>query len=192
MDKAWIYSQSCLDPEKHGPLIDDIYRYAAMAGLGGSNMRHIWEPIEKHGLSEEETLMLKNIKKLSKRGQAGALYVGQDSGMIADRFMALTGCMVRNYVDARYVPLERAIDEFKEQGAVSAAVACIPNFHTDATCLKDWRISLLYDLLLQHMSEGKLIIGYVQDMAKMETDYPATMCAFLKANFLPIGDEQWN
>lgn len=185
--KELIFSKGCLAPEKHGALVAEIDKYAAIAGLGGGNMRYIWEPIEKYGLSDLETKMLKNIKRLGSQGKGGAIYVAQEPGMIVDRFMALTGCMVRNHVDARFMPLECVIDEYNEHRSISAAVACIPNFHTQATSLPPWRISLLSDLLVQHMSEGKLIVGYVENAVKIRSAYPAAVCDLLQNKFITLG-----
>ncbi len=183
-----IFSKGCLTPDKHGPLVAEIDKFAAVAGLGGANKRYIWEPLEKYNLSDMEVTVLKGLKQLSSLGKGGVIYVGQKPAAIADRLMALTGCMVRNYVDARFTPLEHLITEYKEQRCIAAEVACVPNLHTEATCLQAWQKSLLSDLLLHHMSEGKLIFGYVQNPTKMQADYPAAIHDLLKSRFYTIGE----
>src|SRR5688572_4798293 len=109
-----IYASGCLTPEKHGPLVAEIDKFAAIAGLGGGNMRYIWEPIGNVSLTKGEIGILQNIKKLAAQGKGGVLYVGENPSAIVKKLMALTGCMLRNYVDARFMPLESVIEEYNQ------------------------------------------------------------------------------
>lgn len=183
--KTHIFAKGCLTEEKHTPLVAQIDKYAAIAGLGGGNMRYIWEPLQN--LTEMETLVLKNIKKLGEKGKCGLLYVGGDPQKIADRLMALTGCMLRNYVDAQFMTLEKMLKEYADRESISAAVACIPNLHMVGTYLPPWQQSLLYDLLLQHMADGKLIIGYIENTTKMKSFYSPAVHDHLKSRFFTTG-----
>lgn len=187
MNKSQIYDAGCLYPEKHQVLVDDLYKYAAQAGLSG-NEDFIWKSVEPYELSEIEKLFLQKLDKIPKeKGKYGLLYCEQDSEDIAERLMAITGLLVRNFIDARYMTLQDFLGHFKEHGGVQSKVLCIPNLYVADAPLNKWDMNPFYDALLHHMSEAKLIIGYIESLASMRKDYPAAVCNHFENKFLRIG-----
>ena len=108
------FTNGCLTAEKHGPLMAGIDKYAAIAGI---STRYVRQPI-KFDLTTVEMATLKNIKRLSSQGMYGMIYVGGSPADCTERLMALTGCMLRNYVDARFMPLEGMLKEYKEHASI--------------------------------------------------------------------------
>jgi hypothetical protein len=180
--------KGCLNPEKHNTLVANIEKYAEISGLGGGNKHFIWESIAKYNLNKLEMTVLENLKRMPSSGKKGVLYIGQPPSQITEKFMALTGCMVRNFVDARCMTLEKVLYEYKENKEIEASVVCIPNLCTDATDLPKWQQGLLSDFLIQHQHSGKLLFGYIQNASKMGLCFPSSVCDHLKNNFITTGD----
>jgi hypothetical protein len=188
MDKSLlkneIYQKGCLNLEKHAPLVDKLDTYAQAAGLAGGNRRYIWEPL--NGFSKLELEVLRKAHKLCEEGKYGLLYVGGNPGKAVDRLMAITGCFVRNFVDARYMTVETMLKSYAEEKAVAGKVACVPNLFVKGGSL-GWQKGMVYDLLLQHMGDGKLLFAYVQDLNALGAEYGQPIADHLRERFFKVG-----
>ncbi len=180
-----IYQKGCLTPEKHRALVERFDTYALVSGLGGGNRRFIWEPLPE--MTKLELDALKKARRLPEFGKYGVLYVGGNSSLVVNRLMSITGCFVRNFVDARYVTIETAMKMFKAEGSVSGEVVCIPNLYAKGSSL-GWQKGMMYDFLLHQMAEGKLIFAYAQDLEGVAFEYGQPAANHLLERFIKIGE----
>lgn len=181
LTKKEIYEAGCLKPEDHRALVDNFYGYAAAAGLGGANCQYIWKPLQAP--NAVEVTAFKNFSQLSAKGQRGLLYCGNSLSNATDRLMAVTGCMVRNYVDARFTTIEKALHVYAEEKEIHGRVLCIANFFMNGGSL-GWKKNILYDFLLQLAGEDKLLFAFVQDFDVMAKEYGPAVTDYLSTRFL--------
>jgi hypothetical protein len=179
-----IYKKGCLKPDKHGPLVERLDTYAHVAGLAGGNRRFLWEPLKD--FSQLELEVLRDSHRLSEKGMFGLLYVGNSSGVAVNRLMAITGCFVRNFVDARYMTVETALKIYAEEKTIPGKVTCIPNLFVSG-CSLGWQKGMVYDFLLHHMSQGKLLFAYVQDLKGAGSEYGQSAFDHLSTRFFKVG-----
>ena len=165
---------SLLDKEVHKHLIADQERYATMAGISVQMLGQS----AKGYLTPTEIDWLRGIKPLLKNGQANYCFVGPQKVSIHTKMMAITGCLLRNFIDARVMPLLNVLED--EESALTPTVLLIPDFYTagsgDKTAsmnkpLPAWQIPRLHSVLLSRMVSNKGTIVYASHLEKVKDCY---------------------
>ncbi len=187
---VYDFKDSLLDPEKDSGLIQNIHKYAQIAGLSGSP-KYIWQSMQ--GLpevSEKDIQRAKLIPNLySKLNKAGMVFSEYNASEIPVKFMAMTGYMIRNYLDARYYPLPALVTEIMEEGAPEPRMLFIPDFVSDHSnsmnkksiiAAPDWKKEMLYGLLLQRQADGLPTILAVPEIESILHCFGRTVYDFIQ------------
>jgi hypothetical protein len=156
-----------LDPLRHARIVQDLEGVCSRAGitrqaLTGSAVEHC---------SEQELAWLRDYHTNVDAGNLGLRLLGKNG---LNRCMALTGALVRNYIDARV----RTVDQLIED-PVDATVLCCPNFYLQGQKnMPAWRVQKLYDILLERLKSGHSTVVWLDD-ANGVKDYGSAMADLL-------------
>jgi hypothetical protein len=95
------------------------------------------------------------------------------------RCQAITAALIRNYVDARVIPMNSLIENLDPGRA--ATVLVIPNLYLSAMTkqMPAWRVQVMYDLLLERSIRSKPTVAYVEDLDGLKGIYGAPFRDFL-------------
>lgn len=158
-----------LDDKIHSRLIQNLDEIALMAGIP----KFMLKTSAAEYCSEDELEWLKSFRKHRALGNVGWVYVGtHNTTPIELKFMAMAAALVRNFIDARVVPVSELIVE-QSMEAPNPSVLFVPNFYTvaEGKPLASWQLQQLHSLLLRRFVAQKATVLYVQNLDKMETHY---------------------
>ena len=134
---------------------------------------------------------IENYELLKDDGDfAGVAYVGtvKDPDVMT-RMMALTGCFLRNYVDAKMMTLQEVIGYIRNNEEPEATVLLIPNFYLpsgEEGSVANWLVSGLYGMLLSRYRDGLQTVVYIQDLERMKKDYGREIAKFMEERYFDI------
>lgn len=168
-----------LDPVKHERLIADIDHVQEMANIP----RGFITKSMTEFCPADDIEFVKHFPKHKAAGTAGLLMVGTTN---ADtRMMAMCGAFLRNFMDARVIPLNTLLTAQEAGDVPSPTVLLIPNLYIKSVgkSLPAWKIQVLYDLLLSRYVAGKTTIAYTEDLGGMENAYGQVFADHLKTNY---------
>lgn len=202
---------SVLDPVHDEMLIRNLDAYAEAAGLAG-NPRFIWESVkDKSYLRKSDLEFFSKIFSLEhdEGGLAcGVMYEGfQDVSL---KFMAGTGLLVRNYINAAYMPMQEVFGLLLDNQFPTARVLFIPDLFMyeteskqknhakynrsgghggaseDKTSFKAyaWKKELLSYLFTKRQAEGWPTVISVSNLGLMQKAYGHEITRFIKDHFV--------
>jgi hypothetical protein len=98
------------------------------------------------------------------------------------RCQAIAGALVRNYIDARVIPVNTLLDLAAEGMTPSPTVLLIPNLYMSSVSktMPAWKVQQLYDILLQRSTHGKPTVVYVEDLKSLAGQYGVPFHDFLE------------
>jgi hypothetical protein len=167
-----------LDPLVHHRLIENIDEVASTAGVP-KFMLH--QSAVKYCPSQ--TLdWVRNFRKYRLNGQVGLAIVGPQEVAIETQMMAMAAAFVRNFIDARVIPVA---DMLGDHDVPNPSVLLVPNFYvsTDGKPFASWQLQQLHSLLLKRFVEQRGTVLYVSSMEKMEAHYGEGIAAHVKQNY---------
>lgn len=175
-----VFKSKLLDKDFHERLIQDLPQVVSTAGVPASA---VWMRLSTH-CSKDEMIWVKNIRSTH---DCGILFVGPNFPVSVDSKMtAITGVCLRNYTDARMMPVQEVIKKIKDDSMPSPTVLLIPNFCLDKSNGGDvpsWEISSLMGLLLSRMGRGLKTILYATSMAVVQKQYGDSFKSLLESKF---------
>lgn len=168
--------------EKHDRLLADLDRIVERAGLGVPNKHLVWESTKEH-LTKLEVRYLTHVRELAQHNIFGAVLHGTPRhGNPHARMQRMVGCLLRNYLDARIMPLDTVMAYLSDGQPLKATVLFIPDFfiakHAENT--PPWKLTLLTGLLFNRAQEGVQTVVYVDDMSKMRAIYGTALHATIR------------
>lgn len=165
-----------LDAKEHSRIIADFERVTSTAGIQAHFM---YESMTKYcGATEVD--WVKKFWKYKAAGVAGLALVGVTRP--DTRCQSIAAALVRNYVDARVIPVNTLIEGGLNGSTPSPTVLIIPNLFMVAMGKNigpAWRVQAMYDLLLDRATHGKPTVVYVEDLKSLVTVYGAPFADFL-------------
>ena len=144
---------SLLDPERDRGLLADLRRYAEVAGVDPG---HVELGMDRFGCTSAEVAWagrLLRARRGGRRQPAGLKYV-ERAGDVDARMRGLAGTLVRNYVDARVVDLERVLGDDRPQCSVLLVPQCLDG-------LPAWRLDALAGALQGPLGRGRSVALWV-------------------------------
>jgi hypothetical protein len=186
------FGSGLLDYEYHAPLVRDLARTVARAGLGPNYQHMVWTPLSEIATDVEVTFVSK-YDRIRENGLAGLCYHGNLTipPDVVTRMMALTGCFLRNYVDARVATVQEVLAGIKDGSEFDPTVLLIPNFHLPqggAGNVASWNVSELFGMLLRRHRDGRLTVLYAQSLDRMAVEYGAEVTEFVKQKYVDSKD----
>lgn len=181
---AMPHTTGLLDAKEHSRIIADFERVCTTAGIQG---HFLYESMKKY-CGSIEVDWVKKFWMHKAAGTPGLALIGVSRP--DTRCQSIAAALVRNYVDARVIPLNSLLDSLMNGGhAPSPTVLLIPNlFMTAMGSSKNipaWRIQAMYDLLLERSTKSKPTVVYVENMKGLVGVYGEPFRDFL-SRFIPV------
>ena len=170
-------TESILDDDKHRMLIADMSNVCQQSGVPP---KYIHTSMRNY-CNDAECTWVAKYHSLNQTGKCGLLLVGQN---IETRCLAISGALIRNYLDARVVTLQTVIDD-----GVDPTILVIPNFYISAIDTKphpSWKVDQVYSILLERMSTGQQTILGVTSMNDLKMVYGDNVFNHLTKNYITV------
>lgn len=164
-----------LDQKEHSRIIANFEHVCTVGGIQG---HFLYESMTKR-CGPGEVDWVQRFWAFKKEGCPGLLLHGITNP--DTRCQAITAALIRNYIDARVIPVNTLLDGIQDHQVPSPTVLVIPNLYL---CLSfksspSWRAQALYDLLLERSIKSKLTVAYVEDLQSLRGVYGAPFHDFL-------------
>lgn len=173
-----------LDPQRHARLLADIEGIAKTANIPVTMVHQSAKPY----LSAEELDWLRHFNAYREQGVAGLLMTGTPAVPVDTKLMAMVGALLRNFVDARLMPLNSVLSAAEESSMPEPTVLAIPNLFVRSVgkSLPDWKVQTVYDVLLQRLTTGKPSLLYVESMKDLQAVYGSVFHRHLTSNYKEV------
>jgi hypothetical protein len=139
----------------------------------------------------KEVDWVRNWTKNQRDGVPGLLLVGVSNPN--SRSQAICAALLRNYTDARVMPLNSvlALAERSSGEVLTPSCLLIPNLYVTGSSvgasLPAWKVQSLYDALLARTVRSKPTVVYVEDMAGLVGAYGKPFGDFLDSFVKVVG-----
>jgi len=173
-----------LDAKEHSRIIADFERVCTTAGIQG---HFLYESMTKY-CGPIEVDWVKRFWTHKMQGVAGLALVGVTRP--DTRCQSIAAALVRNYVDARVIPVNTLIEStMNGNHPPQPTVLLVPNLFMSAMGknVPAWRVQAMYDLLLERSTKSKPTVVYVEDMVKLVGVYGEPFRDFL-SRFLIVDE----
>lgn len=188
-EKQKIYDSGVLTPDRHGRMLDELSNITKRAGIKGCP-DYLWRPFDQEAFPTEEKAYLKNFKQLSDvHGLFGLCYIGFPESKISKRMLEVTGLLLRNEVDARYMPRADVLSSFRKTNEVTGSAILIPNFCPDVSGKSqkmdylDYLRETIYDFLLSKLRDGSQVIISATSYHDLEKLYGSSITTHIQTYF---------
>jgi len=170
----------CLDASYHARLIEMMDDVCRMANI---QRQYVTTPAAQF-CSEAEVAWLQRYRddNISRMG----LVITRRHNPIAV-MAAMTGALIRNYIDARVQLTHELIDMDPREITVIA----VPNFYlhsANAGAVAKWEAPLILEWLYARYNAGKKCILYVESMQALRNEYGNAIFDFLVNNYVILED----
>lgn len=150
-----------LDAKEHSRILADFERVCTTAGIQG---HFLYESMTKH-CGPVEVDWVKKFWHYKAQGVPGLVLQGVTRP--DTRCQSIAAALVRNYVDARVIPLNSLLDStMNGNHPPSPTVLLVPNLFMSAMGknIPAWRVQTMYDLLLERATKSKPTVVYIEDL----------------------------
>lgn len=172
--------EDVLDAVKHQRLIANLPHIAETANVP----QHMIRQTSKPYLTASETEWLVHFRAYQAKGQ-GLVMTGMQSIAPDMKMMAMAAALIRNFIDARVMPLGQVINLVEDGEMPSPSVLLIPNLYvqTVGKALSDWKVQHVYDLLLQRIVAQKPTVVYVENFDLLSNVYGPLFAQHLQQHY---------
>lgn len=178
------YASGVLQPDIHARLVADLANFAKDACI---QQRYIYEPLPP--LSEVEMNYLRHFRQIKANGDVAGLIYSLPSQNPDERFPAICGALVRNFIRARVMTLGMVLDALASKSMPDLTCILIPNFYSpfnESGHIGAWQISALYDFLMQRHVDGNQTLIHVSQPKMMAKDYGTPFERFVAQHFIAV------
>jgi hypothetical protein len=136
--------------------------------------------------TKKEVDWVRKFNQYQQEGVAGLVLEGVAKP--DTKCQAIAAAFIRNFMDARVIPLNTLLDMQEQKSVPHPTVLIIPNLFVVAAInnLSAWKIQAIYDLLLDRSIKGKASVVYVEDLKSLANHYGKPFADFLKESFLKV------
>lgn len=177
--EAQYFEGTALDPEHHAVFVKRIDEFAATAHIP---VQYILDPMTKHCTAEDIDWM-KTYRKHTREGKYGLCYFGKQTRPVLPRMMSITGAALRNFIDARVLPVQQLLELARQNDVPEPQLLLIPNFYIDGSQPIAGTGQVLSSLLIDRMATSQQTVIYVESLTKMEDAYGTWITAHITDNF---------
>lgn len=156
-----------MDKEFHARLLLEIERFTETAGIVPAM---VWSRMAEYCTEEE----IEWVRRMRQDKTNGMVYVGSPNVPVEDKMMAIAGACLRNYIDARVMPVQDVIARLRADTMPHPTVLLIPNFcieKGEGGDIAQWHISSLLGLLYSRLAKNLKTVLYVGSWASLEKNY---------------------
>ena len=185
--EPWFKPHGVLDPERHAALIANRDAIARDAGIP---VHLLWQKLPA-ALTAAERDWLVRFHLQRGEGRCGLLLTGEAPALDPlQRIGALAGCLSRNFVRARVVPLLDALEAVADGAPIAATCLLIPDFVPDRATVREapaWRVAQLTALLTARWStSGLQTVLYAPSLADAGREYGGFVADLLRNHYLEV------
>ncbi|MCA0246343.1 MAG: hypothetical protein LCH93_06965 [Proteobacteria bacterium] len=185
--KPWFRPHGVLDPERHMQLIANRTSVARDAGIP---IHLLWQKLPP-ALTAAERAWLAGFHRHRAEGRCGLLLTGEAPALDPlQRIGALAGCLSRNFVRARVVPLLDALEAVAAGAPIAATCLLIPDFVPERAAVREapaWRVAQLTALLTARWSaSGLQTVLYAPSLADAGREYGGFVADLLRNHYLEV------
>jgi hypothetical protein len=171
---------SVLDKDTHARLLQDLDSVCEIANIP----KYLIHQSAKTVCNDDELEWVRNFASYRETGK-GMVIVG-DTNIGPDmRLMAMTAALLRNFIDARVMPLNGVLEMAESGDVTGPTVLMIPNLYVNSfgKQLTAWKVQQLYDLLLSRFTQGRPTVAYVESMHGLKEAYGPQIANHLEQHF---------
>lgn len=177
------FTQGVLDKVFHDRLIADLDRLSGKAGIPP---KYVWTSLASY-CSEKD---IQWVRRMRSGEDQGLIYTGTNYSIpVEDKMMAIAGACLRNYINAKMLPVRSIISGLQNDTLPSPTVMLVPNFcmpKSDGSSVAPWESASLLGWLYSRLAQSKKTVLYVGDMNTLEDVYGEAMARHLKAHYTII------
>ena len=166
-----------IDTDFHSRLIADKDHLCEVAGL---QPKYLMESMTKY-CKETEVDWVRKFPQYRAEGLPGLILTKVENP--DTRCQAICGALIRNYVDARVIPVNTMMDmhDAGHGDAITPTVVLIPNMFVTVSgkSVPAWKVQILYDMLLARSVQSKPTVAYVEDMTTLMAQFGKPFADFL-------------
>lgn len=170
--------KSVLDPQRHARLLADLENICHVA-----NVPRTFVHQSMTGFCDGQEIDWVVNFRMYRETCAGLLVVARPNP--DTRAMAICGALLRNFIDARVMPLNTVLDHLEAHEMPEPTVLIIPNLFVQqlGKALPAWKLQQVYDLLLQRFTANKPTVVCVENLQAMQSAYGQAMYEHLTAHY---------
>lgn len=176
------FKMKLLDKDHHERLLLDLRRVATVAGIPP---QFVWARLSDYcGKS-----VIHWVSEVRRTESSGMVFVGAQEMPIEASMMAIAGACLRNYIDARVMPVQDVLQHLKDGDMPSPTILLIPNFFLEKKSggdIPSWQISSLLGLLLSRMGRNQKTVINVWDMDMLGQIYGDTLKTHVETQYVPV------
>jgi hypothetical protein len=160
------------DKQYHAQLLADIDNIAATANV---QVKYIKTSMYDMPVPVPEQVIdfVRKYRKFRGDNETGLLLEGLPHADVICQ--AMVGAFIRNYIDARIIPIHALIDhhERHEIKPLMCSVLLIPNLYVQALekGIPRWKMNRVYEILMQRATAGKPTVVWVEDRLQFAKAY---------------------
>jgi hypothetical protein len=173
------FKTGLLSKSFHDRLIADLQRLAQQAGIPA---KFVWAPLS---INCPEAVV-EWVRGMQISQDSGFAYIGKSDPPVETQMMAITGALMRNYVDARMMSVQDVLSRLRKETMPSPSVLLVPNFcldKADGGDIPTWQVSSLMGLLLDRMAQEKKTILSVGSMTALEKTYGSAFREHIESHY---------
>jgi hypothetical protein len=179
------YASGVLKKDHHDRLVAGIKGFALDAGI---QPHWIWTPLAETCNSPDEAEWVRRFRfHQASADMQGLCYVAKsEDAEPGSRMAAIAGALVRNFIRARVMTLHAVLDALVSHEEPAATCLLIPNFfvpRTQGGGLPDWKVSMLYDLLVGRGILGQQTVIFASSLAELGKDYGSLFSALVRNHY---------
>lgn len=168
------WQSGVLQPEHHDRLVANIDQIAQRAGLGMANKHMIWTSADLKTAEMNWCQLAVEMARTDTawpRLQIGICYT-QNQFEAEQTMLAMTGLLVRNFVDARMMTRMDVVAERKDnRGPIEATVLMVPDFALPeyVESMPAWERTAMAEFVHERIRDGLptcLFVGVSMDLLK--------------------------
>lgn len=165
-----------IDPIKHDRILADLDGISRRTGIHSSFITDSM----RRWCDDEEIQWVLNLRLALADGEiTGLAYIGKIT-RVMDRMQAIGGACIRNFIEARVVPIEDLVDYDHS----NVSVLLVPDFYTGD--IPTWKRTKLLSMLLGRHAARQATVIYVSNGQAMKRDYGEPLTNHVNETFFSI------
>ena len=177
------YAAGALIEGEHEPLVANLLAFAKTAGVAPVQ---ICTPLGDR-ISTAENHYVRKFHFHRTGGEvSGLCLTGLDTMLAEDHMVAITSCLVRNFIDARLMTIGTLLGMMTSGDDPNCTCLLLSNFFlskAEGGGVSAWQIPVMLDLLLARKLAGQQTVIYVSDMAKLKKEYGAAFGRLIESQY---------
>lgn len=173
------FSSGLLDKDYHERLLADLTKVTQVAGIPA---KYVWSKLSAY-CGHDELAWVRSIRHVATDGLA---YTGKLSIPVDNKMFAITGAMLRNYIDARVMTVQDVLQKLKDGDMPTPTVLLIPNFcieKGEGGDIPQWQASSLLGLLYSRAAKEQKTVIYITSKVVLEKQYGSAIASHVEAHY---------